>query len=153
MEALKSELVARECCSLIKINRNQMNSEYTDYREDQRHRQSTESLLTSEYHSLKCAFCRDIHYSDKCSVVTDLVARNNIIWERRLCYKCVISNDTKRNCRKRGKCYNCKSANHHTAICTKRYPRGNRRELSGEKNAFYLFIKFENSRVLANHLR
>ena len=48
-----------------------------------------------------------------------VTARKKIIWNRKLCYKCLKPNHMKQNCNYRGKCYLCKPTNHRTAICDK----------------------------------
>ena len=66
-----------------------------------------------------CAFCSQNHYHDKSNVVTDYESRKNIIWQNKLCFKCLRSGQLKRNCESKSKCYQCKSNSHHTAVCDK----------------------------------
>ena len=76
-------------------------------------------LAGSHKRSLKYAFCSQNHYHDKCNVVTDCEPRKNIIWQNKLCFKCLRPGHLKRNCESKSKCYQCKSNSHHTAVCDK----------------------------------
>ena len=66
---------------------------------------------------IKCAFCKQGHFSDKCTVVSDVNARLEIVRNNRLCYRCLNSMHGIRDCRSKAECYKCRSVRHHTAIC------------------------------------
>ena len=66
LEILKKEIVARKSCSFMK---NQDHSEYQNYR------------FTTGSRVLKCSFCKQTHFSDKCTVVTDLDKRKEVVWK------------------------------------------------------------------------
>ena len=60
-----------------------MHHESKDNKENIPHR-TTEALFTNQDRMLKCAFCNEKHYPDKCAVVTDVTARIEIIWNRNI---------------------------------------------------------------------
>ena len=74
LEILKEEIVAHESCSLMKIQ------DHSEYRND--------SYFTGS-RVLKCSFCKQNHFLDKGTVVTDLDKRKEIVWKNRLCFKCL----------------------------------------------------------------
>ena len=43
------------------------------------------------------AFCGKNHFHDKCYVVTDISERRRIIYEKKLCYKCLSSSSRAAN--------------------------------------------------------
>lgn len=72
MKKLKEEITARENCAFI---RNNGNNNFNDSRN--RHF-TTDSFITGS-RVLKCSFCKQNLFSDKCTVVTDLNKRKEII--------------------------------------------------------------------------
>ena len=80
-------------------------------------RHTTTGSLTVNTHSIKCVFCKDEHYPDKCNVVTDMQARTEVIRNSRLCYKRLQPFHGIRNCRSEIKCFKCQSIRHRTATC------------------------------------
>ena len=64
-------------------------------------------------------FLQRNHYHDKCTVVTDLSMRKKLVFDNKLCLKCLSPNHMRKNCQSRRNCYSCKSPYHHTAICEK----------------------------------
>ena len=66
-----------------------------------------------------CLFCRkQDHWSDSCTVVTELVDRRKFFMDHSLCFNCGRSGHRAEQCRRRG-CLKCKYK-HHTSICDKR---------------------------------
>ena len=123
LKILKDEIVARESCSFMKYQEKngggKENATYTkrQEREENDNRPfSAEALTTAARRTLVCAFCKGSHYHDKCSVVTDVQKRRDIIKQKRLCFRCLIPGHIIRKCRNKNKCFQCKSNNHHTAI-------------------------------------
>ena len=68
---------------------------------------------------MKCSFSKQNHFLDRCTVVTDLNKRKEVVRKNRLCFKCLYSGHSIKSCQKKRKCFSCKSQNHHTAICEK----------------------------------
>ena len=73
LKILKQEIMARESCEFIK---RQMSEDHLDSKNK---RDFTTQAFYSGSRVLKCAFCKQCHYSDKCSVVTDLEKRKEIV--------------------------------------------------------------------------
>ena len=117
MDILKVEIAARESCEFMKHPDNEFKRNQDTEIKDKRH--STELFLTTNQRVLKCAFCDQQHYHDKCKVVTNLEARKEIISKNKLCYKCLYPGHNRRDCRSKSKCYRCKAYGHNTAICDK----------------------------------
>ena len=109
MQLWKNEITARESCNL----------DPSRSKSEEDSRPFTTEALFSGARSLVCSFCGQSHYHDKCTVVTDLSERKEIVRKKRLCFKCLFSGHNARKCNKRRSCFKCKSAFHHTAICTK----------------------------------
>ena len=121
VELFKSEIEAREsCCNEVDHQKDQ-NQRYGNNKSipaKSNTRLTTENLLaTSETKNVSCRFCKQNHYSDKCTVVTDLAARREIIISGKLCFRCFSPKHAIRNCRSNGKCFKCSSNRHHTSIC------------------------------------
>ena len=64
-----------------------------------------------------CLFCKEQHYSDKCSKVKNVDDRREILKKNRYCFKCMKPGHSKANCKGRVKCFKCQSFGHHTALC------------------------------------
>ena len=63
-----------------------------------------------------CLFCRKRdHWSENCTVVTELANRKKFFVDHNLCFNCGRSNHRAEQCRRRG-CAKCKYK-HHTSIC------------------------------------
>ena len=75
LKILKQKIMARESCEFIKRQTSE------DHLDSKTSRDFTTQALYAGSRVLKCAFCKQSHYSDKCSVVTDLEKRKEIVWE------------------------------------------------------------------------
>ena len=123
IKLLKYEIEARENCDNSageSDNRNAVESINNRLRlghNNPPRRITTENLLVTNNRALKSSFCKENHYSDKCTAVTDLIARREIVKNNKLCFRCLMSNHGIRNCRSKRKCFKCQSDRHHTAIC------------------------------------
>jgi hypothetical protein len=110
MTILREETVARESCEFMKGKGD------TEFQENKNKGFTTQNLYAGTRNT-KCSFCKQNHFSDKCTVVTDLQKQKEIVWKDRLCFKCLNSGHSIRSCRVNNKCFACKSVHHHTAIC------------------------------------
>ena len=72
-----------------------------DHSEHRNHRFTTDSYFTGS-RVLKCSFCKQNHFSDKCTVVTDLDKRKEIVRKNRLCFKCLYLGQAIKSCQKKG---------------------------------------------------
>ena len=111
MQILKDEITARESCDFLQSQTREAKSE----READRHI-STEALFAGAK-VLVCAFCSQNHFHDKCHVVTEMKQRKDIVWKKRLCYRCLFAGHAVRKCKRKHGCFKCRSPHHHTAIC------------------------------------
>ena len=85
------------------------------------HKKSEKHLFTlkEENPTPYCLFCRkQDHWSDSCTVVTELVDRRKFFMDHNLCLNCGRSGQRAEQCHRRG-CLKCKYT-HHTSICDKR---------------------------------
>ena len=112
LAALKKEITARENCFLMK-------SSSGEDAGDSEPRRITTGALLADTKILACAFCKRNHFHDRCTVLTDVNQRKDIVRKNRLCYKCLFQGHAIRNCRSKRNCFKCKSSSHHTAICMK----------------------------------
>ena len=114
LEILKHEIAARENCDFLKTH-SENKFEKSEQEKNKKRRVTVDGLLAGSHkRSMKCAFCSQNHYHDKCNVVTDDESRKNIIWQNKLYFKCLTSGHLKRNYESKSKCYQCKSNSHHT---------------------------------------
>ena len=63
-----------------------------------------------------CIYCKRDHPSSKCTVVTDVQARKNILRNKARCFTCLKSGHKARNCKSKIKCYKC-NGRHHISVC------------------------------------
>ena len=134
LQLLKEEIEARESCE------EKESQENVNMFKPKPRGITTGNLMTINS-KIKCCFCDQNHYADKCNVVTDLTTRREIIRNNKLCFRCLIPNHSIKNCRSHKKCYKCNSSKHHTAICDD----GERRNDFEEKD------KEEAASLLANN--
>ena len=88
MKILKDEIAARECCDYLK-SQVQVENKFC------RDRHFTTEVLHSGVKVLVCAFCGRDHFHDKCNTVTDVTERKRIIYEKKLCYRCLSAGSHK----------------------------------------------------------
>ena len=65
---------------------------------------------------ISCTYCKQNHPSNKCSVVTDVQARKQILINKTRCFNCLRVGHVVKNCTKPQKCYICQGK-HHISIC------------------------------------
>ena len=110
---LKTELSVRESC----VN----SSKYSNPTcgENFNENKYTASALLANHSKIKCAFCKESHYSDKCTNVTDAEMRKNILQKSAKCFKCLKPGHVNRNCNIKKSCYYC-NENHNSSLCRNR---------------------------------
>ena len=64
----------------------------------------------------RCAFCEGQHWDDKCEKFNSLEQRKERVKELHLCWKCLQTGHTAKQCSYSKKCFHCKG-NHNTALC------------------------------------
>nr|XP_047140922.1 uncharacterized protein LOC124815987 [Hydra vulgaris] len=135
---LKSELRAREQVSLnlnnsvdktyttetfFTSNNNYENSNFNKYsRQFTYNKKAKENSYfdrnnpTNIPQFIKCLFCDRSHKSQYCKFITDIQNRKRIVSEKHLCFKCLGSGHTSKNCTSRIKRFKCGNQ-HHIALC------------------------------------
>ena len=73
----------------------------------------------SEKGAKTCAFCKGDHWSDRCSVITDMEVRKILLRNHKRCFICLNQGYISQNCLKKNGCYFCKGL-HNSAICNNR---------------------------------
>lgn len=131
--ALKTELLAREACS--------SSEEMSNHNHDS-NRQTSGSALFANRNENKviCAFCKGRHYSDKCSIITDVSQRNYLLRKAGKCFKCLRSGHLQRKCSSAKLCFYCKG-DHNSALCENR-------EFENTKETRNLLVKSSTSVLL-----
>ena len=72
LEILKHEIAARENCDFLKTHSENKFEKSEQEKNNKQRRVTVDALLAGSHkRSLKCAFCSQNHYHDKCNVVTD----------------------------------------------------------------------------------
>ena len=66
-----------------------------------------------------CTYCNKGHPSNRCDVITDVVARKAYLRERNQCFNCLRTGHTANTCFSKYTCYHCKTK-HHISICDKK---------------------------------
>ena len=123
LEIMNEEIRARENCStpnstLPEPQDKDGKNEFFDFSRDVPY--SGSALYTSQSKpKVSCVFCRSPHWSDKCSVITDIEARKAFLRKGGRCFLCLKENHISRDCPKTKKCFYCKGL-HNSAICNKR---------------------------------
>ena len=62
-----------------------------------------------------CVFCKGDHWSDRCSVITDMEVTKILLWNQKLCFACFIQGNVSQNYSKKDGYYFCKGL-HNSAI-------------------------------------
>ena len=110
MSIVNQELKARESCPVVVNQPLQMGeSDFT----------GSSLYVSSKSKSdkgVKCVFCHNSHWSDKCRVVSDHEARKQVLRKEGRCFTCLKAGHQSKDCSK--PCYHCEQ-NHHSAICNK----------------------------------
>ena len=80
---------------------------------------SGNSVMVAKQHSIvmKCFYCGENHWSDKCTKVTTLQARRNK--SKGSCYKCLQKGHVLKDCKRDRPCMHCNRSGHHQSLCHK----------------------------------
>ena len=112
MKFLEREIESREMCFHVATNSNKTNKKAV-----------TESFTSFSLHAgtenevtNTCVYCEKKHFSLKCSTVTDIAIRRNILQKKGLCYVCLRGKHISRNCTVKYKCAKC-NGRHNISIC------------------------------------
>ena len=120
LNALKTELEARERCTAMKTGGPNINtSKFEQYKTRSKQPYSASALYTGSEESIPCcAFCKKNHKSINCMTVTEPKTRRTMLRRNGRCFVCLKSGHISANCPSRAKCFNCEGR-HHVTICEK----------------------------------
>ena len=112
LEILKAELGAREQCAHVKSPASvpSVKPRMQNF--------STTSALVNNSNKITCSFCKGLHLSVKCSIVTDKGQRKAILRRQGRCFVCLKKGHISRDCTSKISCHICKQR-HHASICDK----------------------------------
>ena len=112
LDEFEKELLSRECIKILNsVNPNPalpLFSGSTLHLQAQKGQPKTNQI--------SCTYCKQNHPSNKCSVVTDVQARKQILINKTRCFNCLRVGHVVKNCTKPEKCYICQ-VKHHISIC------------------------------------
>ena len=118
LNALKSELEARERCNVVKTSSpTNSNPRFDQHKGRFKQPLSSSALYAgSEECTLQCVFCKKNHKSITCSTITEPKARRTILRRSGRCFVCLKAGHITPGCQSKAKCFNC-GARHHVTIC------------------------------------
>ena len=118
LNALKSELEARERCNAVKTSSpTNSNPRFDQHKGRFKQPLSSSALYAgSEECTLQCVFCKKNHKSITCSTITEPKARRTILRRSGRCFVCLKAGHITPGCQSKAKCFNC-GARHHVTIC------------------------------------
>ena len=88
----------------------------------------------SEKRTKTCVFCKGDHWSDRCSVITEMEVRKTLLRTYKRCFICLNQGHISQNCSKKNGCHFCKGLNN-SAICNNR----DKKETSENTNVNFSF--------------
>ncbi|CAB3979329.1 PREDICTED: uncharacterized protein LOC107330089, partial [Paramuricea clavata] len=111
---IKKEVEAREASERIKADEHvrQQGSKW------QGHKPTARSFLSKDdqNYTVRCAYCKELHYSASCTKVTDPEKRQDILRNTNRCFNCLRIGHHVSNCQSSKGCRHCKQK-HHQSIC------------------------------------
>ena len=122
LRAFDNEIEARERCELIGNNLSELavtpvKSNVGRFIKGRSFPSTASALVTqSEEKSVSCTYCRQRHPSARCTTITDIGARRNLLKQQGRCFLCLRCSHLARNCPSSSTCHDC-SGNHHVSIC------------------------------------
>ena len=122
LRAFDSEIEARERCELIGNNLSEpavtpVKSNVGRFIKARSGPYTASALVTqSGEKSVSCTYCRQRHPSARCTTITDIVARRNLLKQQGHCFLCLRRSHLARNCPSSSTCHDC-SGKHHVSIC------------------------------------
>ena len=114
LDIIKKEVEAREATERIKADNTQQrgNKSYG-------HHSTAGSFLSKEdqkANTVRCAYCKELHFSASCTKVTDPEKRKEILRNTNRCINCLRVGHRVSNCQNFKCCRHCKQR-HHQSIC------------------------------------
>ena len=115
LEEFKKELSVREKCDI----KPRTNTNASEKQLNERVGSAT-ALLSQKQTRISCMFCKGDHYSDKCTVVTNITTRREFLRRSGKCFNCLKPGHMARNCEKEKVCFYCKEKGHNSALCERK---------------------------------
>ena len=131
LDIVKKEVEAREATERIKAGNTQQHGN-----KSHGHHSTTGSFLSKEDQkalTVRCAYCKELHFSASCTKVTDPEKRKNIIRNNNRCFDCLRVGHGVSNCQNSKCCRHCKQR-HHQSICGTLIPPSFNQEKSEDSN-------------------
>ena len=122
LKALNVELEARGRCVLVGMQnyseQGQANKSFGQFFRGSKpkHSPSTAAALVTQMRNMNCTYCRQVHSSVNCKIVSDIRARKNLLRQQGRCFICLRCNHLANNCTSTSQCLNCPKR-HHVSIC------------------------------------
>ena len=111
LDIIKKEVEAREATKRIKADNTQQHGKSTPF--------NCRSFLSKEDQktiTVRCACCKELHFSASCTKVTDPEKRKEILRNTNRCFNCLRVGHRVSNCQNSKCCRYCKQR-HHQSIC------------------------------------
>ena len=119
LDELKHEVENRERCEYVAVSLlNEGQSARRQSQSGNRGPATASALVTGSDQKTgpTCAYCTQPHPSTRCSVVTSVLKRKEILKTSGCCFVCIKRNHISRNCQSRSRCNKC-HGRHHSSIC------------------------------------
>ena len=112
LDTIKKEVEAREATERIKAH------DIVRQTVSKEHKPTASSFLSKDDQtfSIRCAYCKELHFSASCTKVTDPEKRKEILRNTNRCFNCLRVGHRVSNCQGSKCCRHCKRR-HHQSIC------------------------------------
>ena len=117
MEAIKSEVEARETSEGTRVGQHKLSSHDSVLPKPPRSQYlpSTSALVSNNF-KVQCAYCEGPHYSASCDKVRVVADCKDILTKAGKCFNCLRTNHKVKDCRSTRTCWLC-NRRHHQSIC------------------------------------
>ncbi|XP_078364115.1 uncharacterized protein LOC144648427 [Oculina patagonica] len=135
LNVIKVEVEAREASEMTMAKTSEGGKSQSPGRDSKfRNQTPTANSLVSQQggsFKIKCAYCRNEHYSASCGVVRDTAQRRSILERDKRCFNCLRFDHETKECTNPKKCRHCQQR-HHQSICST-LDQGKPKEVSAEE--------------------
>lgn len=135
LNVIKVEVEAREASEMTMAKTSEGGKSQSPGRDSKfRNQTPTANSLVSQQggsFKIKCAYCRNEHYSASCGVVRDTAQRRSILERDKRCFNCLRFDHETKECTNPKKCRHCQQR-HHQSICSM-LDQGKPKEVSAEE--------------------
>ena len=146
LDIFKHEIVSRERCEQFRgtpINESKNNLEFSS------------TMYVNSASSFSGIYCNKPHAPNRCDVITNVIARKNILREKKRLYVCLKGGHNSNNCFSKYLCFKCNKG-HHVSICDQRSNRDEelasqdigKQQVTVERTNHTLMISVHNNTLL-----